>query len=582
MGKTIKIKMLPAKKAATPANGKSPLVLKDRDSKNSSEKIKMEKIKIEKPKPKVKREKSTTTKPAGSDSKPKLVTGTKKHTIGLKSGKITVQIAGGYGSAKDGIKHNVSKLNDAKCFSKEEVSGMRIESPIKIADPSKASEILPGMVFNATKLLTSGKFTYEKVKVRKPVNLRIPASNIIKNTNASAVPEAGKDITGKLGEATRKLISSGNFNSNAQPNEASEVMALSTTLEDYLKLNIATSGFFMGISGENNFSFSSSTKGYHHLFTFEQKCVNVIADQAEGPKALFTDDGGWDTDWFYIKEVQYGRRLHIVVNSQKRLETYMGQHKGELNWGVVGGKFSVEEKTSSLFKETSIEVKAQGGAPFTETDPKKIAAAIDNYFKVPYSKYQVVPISFTITRLSGSDASLITEAFLDGKNCLNANKVRVKIKEINVKIDDDGADDRSEQLFGQLNVYLYNDAKKLVLLDGKTSLPKIKNVEIPSGIISYGKEDAPLRVKRGRPLTEDSSALKNKYVDLSIQNLDYEIKLVPVMKEEDDFTDDVFNNQSGNYKKSIRTMLLEGSNVKTFLFTDGKSEVEFTIEITPV
>jgi len=525
------------------------------------------------------KQKTTTT-----DRKSTLVYGTNKREIKTKNGKVTVQLLGGTGlKHKDAIKLNRRKLDESLCFSLEEIKGMKIESPIVISDPTNSSNILPGAVFDGESLLNTGKFVYQKMKFRHPVTLRTPPSNIVKNTASKAIPSPGEDLTAKLGNATAALINSSNFISGSSPNKEAELKTVATTVQDYLNLKIASSAFFMGISGENNFSYSSSEKSYMYLFTFQQKCLDVIADQISNPTNVFTDPTGWNNNWFYIEQVEYGRRLHILVKSYKKLETYMGKQAGELNWGIVGGKFSVEEKESNLFKEITIEALALGGAPFTETDPKKIDAAIKKYFAVPYNKYNIVPLTFTITTLNGIPASLITEAFLDGKNCLKTNNVRVYIKEINAVVIDDGASDVSEQLYGGINIFLYNENKKVVALDGKTEIKKVKTFpQLPTTYIAYGTEDHPIRVKYNSLYNEQSSVLANKFVDLTVLNLDYQIEIRPGMKEEDDFTDDVLKNQSGNFKMSLRNMLLEGIFSKTFFFNDGKTEIELTVGISAV
>ena len=592
MAKIIKRKTTTVSKTA-PKNNSSSKITKTTSKKISEtvgkiemkqESTTLEKIKVEKPK--IVRKKSKIIRPkTGSSTNanpPKLAIGSKSKTISTKTGKISVQFLGGFPvEAKNAIKHTTAKLTEASCFSKEEIKGRKIENPIIIADPSNASNILPGAVFSSNSLLNTGRFVYQKVKQRKPLNLSIPPSNIVKTTYKSIDIKPGEDSTLKIGQATAQLISSNNFNKNASPNEKSEAETIITTIEDYLSLNIATSGFFMGISGENNFNFTSSEKRYYYLFTFEQECVEVSASQIESKNDLFTDQSNWGTDWFYISSVIYGRRLHVLVNSYRKLETFVGQHKGELNWGVLGGKFSVEEKTSNLFSEITIEAKAQGGAPFTERDPKKIDAAIKKYFEVPYDKYNIVPLAYSITNLSGTPAGLFTEAFLDEKNCLKTEKIRVQLSSIVLVQDDDGASDGSEQLYGKIAIFLYNDKKKKMLADGKTELKNIGGIDLPTGMITYGSEDSPLRVKKVSKFNKEHPALKNKYVDLTIKNLDYSIKLVPGMKEEDDFGDDTFKNQSGIFQTSIRNMLLNGENGKTFYFTHQKSEVMLTVEITP-
>lgn len=476
----------------------------------------------------------------------------------------------------------ISEDKSAMCLTNEEVKGQKIETMITIADASLASNLLPGTIISGSDLLQSGEFVYVNMKNRKPVSLRT-TSNLAKDLTQKASPGAGEDITGRLTDAVHNLTKPANL--TGMPNSKSDNQVTVSTLREKIGISIGASAFYMGVSASDNFSFSSSKYKYMYLYKFEQNCLPVIADEITSPADVFAANPTFNSNWYYVQEVDYGRRLYALVESEYDLEKYSNELHGSLNWGVVAAAYDQKNTGSHFASTTNLRIISEAGQPLSITDPSKVQSIIDNYFKTPFSKLDIAPISYKLTNLNGNPVSIVTEAFLNGKKCLDKNKkIRVKIKELNCLVSDDG--DGTEQVYGSITVYLYNNQKKIVALDGKTVLPDAV-VKFPTGSIVYAKEDAPLILtaskisQGGTGITDESPALKDKYIDLTISNLDMVIELKPSMKEDDEISDDTFQT-TNTFKKSIRQMLLDGTNIFTFEFRDDKSVVHLTMEITPL
>ncbi|MFA6057224.1 MAG: thiol-activated cytolysin family protein [Taibaiella sp.] len=473
------------------------------------------------------------------------------------------------------IKSKSIPLSAPMCLTKEEVKGKKVENELVIADGSKALSILPGGVIDGETLLQSGQFNYVKFDKRKPISVSTP-SNLFIKTSETINPSGNTNIESSLRAGVNKIKSPSNLvNKNAVPNAASNLNVQTSTLMEKTGLDIGASFFYMGISVDDSFSFSSEKYRYMYLYEFEQTCLSVVANSVSSPADIFTDNTSMNKNWLYIKEVKYGRRLYVLIESEYDLEEYANELNGNLNWGVVSAAYKQKNTGSSFFSKTNIRILTQGGTSLAISDPADLKAAIDNYQSKKFSELEIVPLSYKLTYMDGKPVSMVSHAFLDSNNCLAISKVRVRIKSLRcVKSDDGGT---NEQIFGGVGVRLINTAGKMVAVDGKTILPS----PLPySGYIQYAKESAPLILKEGQP-KEFSASQQGKYLDLNISSLDMQIQLLPFMKEDDDITDDTFLTDD-KMKKSIRQMLIDGSTICDFEFRDDQSNVVLTMEIMPL
>jgi hypothetical protein len=494
-----------------------------------------------------------------------------------ENGNVRVSFAA-FQPAQDGIKTVSTPVNSAMCLTKEEVRGQKIENEQVIADGSKALQILPGGVIDGETLLKSGQFMYIKMDKRKPVSLGT-SSNLAKVTNKTVTPVGNDNIEEQLRTAAHALTRPSNL--SGMPNSKSTNEASIATLEETMSLNIGASAFYMGISVEDNFSFSSEKYRYMYLYQFEQECLPVIANGVSSPADIFTDNTAMNSNWLYIREVKYGRRLYVLIESEYDLEKYSNELNGSLDWGVVGAAYSQKNIGSSLSSKTNIRIITQGGLPVALTDDAKLQQTLDKYFAAPFRDIDIVPLSYKLTFMDGKPVSMISQAFLNGNNCLDRNKVRVRVKQLDCVVNDDGTD--GEELYGSVPFYLYNAAKQQVTVDGKTPMPGAANLQIPTNVIDFAKENSPviLTDSKGKNSKMYNVNDQGKYIDINISNLDMSIELKPWMKEKDDFGDDVFVTDN-KFKKTIRQMLIEGDTAPVFEFRHDKSVVLVTLEITPL
>lgn len=495
----------------------------------------------------------------------------KSRIVKLNTGQVKLYFRNGKNPQK-GITNKITKLgkDHPMCLTREQVSGMDVESNIVVSNPENMANLIPGNIIDGNVFLNGGNLVFQEVKNRKNVTFTA-SSNLVHNKISEAKSSEGVDITPKITQAVHNLTKPGNLSGMPNVESSSEISI--STMYDSTSVQVGASGYFMGFAAEDEFKFSSEKYNYMYVFKFEQKCLSVNANQISDPEdALFKPEKAKGS-WYYIKEVTYGRRLYILLETEYSLESYSNDFKGSWNWGVVGAALSQKTSGKSFTSFTNIRAVSQGGQPVAISDPKKVQQEIDKYFQKSYNQIDIVPLEFRLTNLHGEPVSLVTEAFLDGNNCLKAKKIRIRIKELNCLVADDGGS--NEQIYGSVGVML-SDEKGIPKMIGK-----ISGKPFPIASIVYAKENAPIVLYKGKPLTEKDPALKDKHLTLNIGNLDYKLAILPSMKEEDDFTDDDFKTNN-KFNMTIRNMLLEGESVKTFEFRDGASKVHLTVGVEPI
>lgn len=474
---------------------------------------------------------------------------------------------------KDGVHTKTEAVKDAMCLTKEEVRGQKIENEIVIADGAKAVQILPGAVIDANVLLNSGEFKFMNMTKRKSITLTT-TSNLAVKVSQTATARNNNDITDELRTKTHALTSPSNI--RGMPNMSSSSEAKISTLHETTGMNIGASFFYMGIKATNNFNFSSEKYHYMYMYTFEQACLPVIANSITSPDDIFTEPTPLNNNWLYIQEVKYGRRLYVLMESEYDLEKYSNELGGKVSWGVVSAKLSADVKGSKLTKDVNIRVYTQGGQPLAITDESQLQREIDKYFQTPFKSMDIVPLSYKLTYMDGDLVSLVSNAYLDGKNCLDATKAKVRLKSIECKQADDSK--KNEEIYGTAKINMYNTQNQVMLANGITPAPP----SIPTGTISFGSKDVPINLAEGKSKVYDVNE-QGKYIEMLISNLDTKFEIVPFVHEKDNgFNGDDDYTTENRLKKTLRQMLMEGTTSQTFEFRRKGSVLLVNFEIIPL
>jgi hypothetical protein len=481
-----------------------------------------------------------------------------------------------YARSKNAVDNTTSTSSPAKsamCLTKEEVRGQRIENEQVIADGAKALQILPGGVIDADILLKSGEFRYIKMDQRKQISLST-TSNLARKVSQTVTPRGNNNIEDDLRAKVHELTRPSNIIGMPNVKSSSEVSI--STLDEKTGLNVGASLFYMGVSADNNFRFTSEKYHYMYLYQFEQECLPVIANTITSAADVFTDNSSSNNNWLYIREVKYGRRLYVFIESEYDLAKYADELNGKLNWEVVKAKLSVSTKTSSLSSQTNVKIITQGGQPIGLTDQSKLQATLDDYFATPFREMDIVPLSYKLTYLDGTPVSIVSNAFLDGKNCLSSSTAKVRVSKIEVVKGDDSNKDVVQELYGSANINYYDENGRLVAIDGKSPIPSL----MPTTAISYGSKEAAITVSKQSP-KEFPADQQGKYRELILPSLDVSIEIKPGLHEKDNVLnkDDDYTTED-RFKMSLRRILTEGNTNPWFEFRRKEAVIKIYFEIT--
>jgi hypothetical protein len=496
-----------------------------------------------------------------------------KYEYKSKNGKVEI----GYGRGKqpkDNVRTLPKETSEAMCLSKEEVRGQKIENLQVIIDASQASQILPGGVIDGEMLLKSGEFRYMKMTKRKPISVSL-VTNQGKKTNVTVDKKENNNMEDDLRAAVNAMKSPRNI--GGMPNISSSSEVITSTLEENTGLKIGASFFYMGVKADNKFNFSSSSYHYMYVYQFEQECLSVVANTVSSPDELFTDGTGKDDNLLYIREVKYGRRLYVIIETENELQSYSDKLKTGIDWKAVEAQLNMDLSHSSVSDKINMRINTQGGSPIGAYDKKNVQKILNDYFSKPYKQIDIVPISYKMTYTDGEPVSIISDAFLDGKNCLD--KDRVKIRLASVKCFKAQSEGKNEEVYGGVNLFFYNAAGKQVLPDGKTLLPL--GVSMASHGFVFGSKDAPVSLRAGGEKKYQPDE-QGKYSALLLQDLDMVISLKPYIHEKDNVLnrDDDFITEN-SFRWSIRDMLVRNTMSPSFEFRYKDAVIQLFFEIIP-
>jgi Thiol-activated cytolysin len=513
----------------------------------------------------------TNGKKSEAQARPDLVTISR--TYKSKNGNVDIVFEKNK-EAKDGIRTKSLPTKDAMCFTIEEVRGQRIENEIIIADGSKATRILPGSVIDASQLLNTGDFKFINGKNRKTITLTLATKGASKKKQI-VTPQNDVNIEADLRVKTYQLLSPKNIEGMPNMNSSSEVDI--ATLKETIGLNTASSFFYLGIKANDEFNFSLEKYRYMYMYTFEQACMTVFSDEISSPEDLFTDNTKLNNNFLYIREVKYGRRINVLVESSYDLMNTSYAAGGQVSLKAVSASLEGKASLSKETKQINIRAYTQGGSPLAITDESQVEKALEAYFAKGFKEIDIVPLAFKMTYMDGVPVSQVTNAFLDGKNCLKAEKVRVRIKSIECKKVDDSKN--NEELYGSVAITMFNAYGMPVATDGKTNLMP---TQMPTGSFNFGSKDVPINLNQGE-VKEYSETEQGKYKDLYISNLDMLFVVLPQVHEKDNgFNKDDDYITENKLSRTLRQMLLEGSTNQTFEFRRKGSVVLLHFEITPM
>jgi len=482
--------------------------------------------------------------------------------------------------AKDSISRSISPLTKPMCLTKEEVRGQKVENELMLPQESSALQMIPGGIFDSQELLCSGEFKYLNWDKRTSYEIKI-TSALAKQTSATITTTEGSGLSEfAAASAIQSLTSVANLASIPIRWSSSEMRC--STFQESMGLSIGASFFYMGLSGEEAFSFSAEKYRHLYVYTFDQVFFSAVAESPRQRVDLFSSPSSFELreDALFLQEVKYGRRLYLLLESEFALDSAASHLSGGLEWIVISAKLQQQRIATKASKHIRIRIQSQAGTSVVVTDYTKLQATIAGYFNSPCSEHPIAPLSYKAADLSGAPVSLLTNAFLDGQHCLKSPKARVYISEIKIAQAENHHHDASEEIYGSVNLHLYNALGRKVYRNGQSIESSQGPCMTPTATMIVARQDAPLKLCEGKP-ESFGIADAEKYIDIDITSLDMTFHFEPIIKEKVATGDRTFAiNPESN--KNLRQMLLEGSTATTFQCRHESCLLELTVNIEPL
>lgn len=480
--------------------------------------------------------------------------------------------------AKDTTTRTLSPLSKPMCLLKEEVRGQKVEHEIILPPGSPALKLIPGGVFDAQELLTSGVFQYLHWENRKPYTLYGQGDEAREqHVTCARMSDAG--IHEEAAMAAVKALTD-HPNSSCLPKRSACSEMCWSTSQDGMGVNISGSFFYMGLAESNQFSFSSDRFRYLYVYMFDQVFAVATAGRPSQATDLLSDTDALNEDALFLLEVKYGRRLYVVIESESALETYSHGIPGGLEWLIMAAKLQQPAFRRKVHGHINIRLQTQNGSQLEVNDDSQLQAKIDAYFRTSCEENPVSPLSYKASDLDGTPVSLLTTASLESQQSLTSPKARVQLREITLTAAESLGMITNDDIYGTINLHLFHALGQEPFRDRCLLESSHTSVPILAGAITIASKESPLRLSCGQTLTFGRHE-SEKYIDVDITSLDMMFHLEPIIKESVATDDLVFSTQT-NLKKNLRQMLMEGSTCTTFQCEHRKNRVELTVEITPL
>lgn len=292
-------------------------------------------------------------------------------------------------------------------------------APVELVDETLSEIIFPGSILRGDAFMEG---EYAPVVVKNPQEIKLSASLRGKDL---VVSESSFPILSNVRQSINNLLNPhvGEIDYNNAPAYITYRSNEVTTEESFLKtFGIHVKASVLGGMVKAKFNYEhkkySSNKTHYVLVKVRQQFFNISVD----PKSA--DDWGELTNLgeyepVYVSSVDYGRVLHILVETTESADSISKMIKGgiEANFGKYSGEVKTElsQKWNKYFKNQKIKIMIAGG-PLTTASKVRDYETFMEFIKVPESTSIIgasVPISYRVRSLRNNREVEIRISYTD-------------------------------------------------------------------------------------------------------------------------------------------------------------------------
>ena len=323
--------------------------------------------------------------------------------------------------------------------------------------------VVPGSIFESKEIL--GVNPKPASFKRKPIVLSAVGNRRMNLTESVTV--TGSDEKNKITSGIGRLINS--FKNVKVPADISfEYEEVKSIEEVEVNVNGTFTGFFgLGkFASELNTNYKNSRENRYYMINVKQYLYSIEAENSIYEKTDFILDKGIDrNNYVYISRVDYGRRVLVLIKTNKNLEEISGDLEASLTTMLTNSKLKTDFKTLTNREDFWIKGYFYGGDSDAAVESLLSSiedgkANIKSYLtKLASSPDLGVPISYNLRSLGGYDVAIKTN--LNRKNlevCLPVEgqfNLTVKLEDFYCTESDD-SDDTDDYAFNQSVVFKIN------------------------------------------------------------------------------------------------------------------------------
>jgi hypothetical protein len=480
--------------------------------------------------------------------------------------------------AKDTTTRTVSPLSKPLGLCEEHVRGQKVEQEIVLPPGSTSLPPLPGGVFDSQALLRSGRFTTLNGNQRTTCVLHgegIPGPA----TQTRLLMPLGPGISEPQAHEALQALSE-HVEAFAMPSRSPSSEMCWSTCQDGMGLNIGGSYFFLSFAKSKPFAFSSENYRYLYVYTFDQIFFSLRAERCEPTESPLHTNKALSEDALFLRETKYGRRIHVIIESEIPLEHHLNGIRCGLEWIMLSAKLQEPVFATKVKQHTTISLQTQDGRSLEVPELPQLQTTIDAYFESPCAEHPLAPLSFQVSDLDGTPVSLLTSACMDSQHVLNSNKARVRLRRIKRCGTSTNQPLCSQAIHGEIALHLVDEHRKQLSSSRGSILADAPLGSTSFGAITMATIDNPLMLKEGESHTFCATD-NEKAFDINVPNLDMTFQIEILSKGQPALTEHPRTTNS-TPKKKLRQILLDGTRETTFRCRHGSAELELTMEIEPL
>lgn len=415
------------------------------------------------------------------------------------------------------------------------------------AESSTFSRIRPGDIFDLSRY-NGGSF-FEKITAYKRERIKIHLTPSSQGNVVDSWVERPKLSTNIESDGVHPIWD------NLKPKIQQRTLAVTsefTRVVSEEQLRIELSGAVPVVLGKIKFNASNSTSSKknksYYLLDMEERIFSLEATGNKLQNNNFFLPGEFPNnhhdrkDFAYVSSVQYGRRITVVIESEKSLDELTTKSSIDFKKGTFGNKVRKHKANKEATLNYSIYI--LGGSDGYKILPKKNKAKLSDLIShvaeiinTPMKPKHAAPISFELRSIRGSNPLIVStyspiESTVDKCNAT----WQVSLTSVTANEVKDGTGEKALELYGNFTVKAFKDDGSRLYEDGFEPI-EVGHLGVvnPAGKTTFAEQEHFWKIREGytKTVNQDSYARGGKRFSIPHDALFGKFKIYVDAKDHD-------------------------------------------------